>query len=316
MSKFQSVFYPTYENSADIYSFDPLLMSQLQNNPILSPINEQLDQHGGFDNLLDMELTTEFGMVEHHHAQLLQDHTLTLPMGSEQTARKEELVHNAHTMPCLKKLSHNANERLRRKKLNGLYAQLQSLLPNSNPKRRLSIPNTVCGILNYIPELRTEIQILRRQRDKLISSRRISESSVTTPISKAHRDHSHSHGGLICSPPAIKVNCAALKHSEVLMTVYACKAALELSRLLMVVEEEGLEVLNASKFVSHDTVSFILHLQMTRSTVAMEDLQKKIVLSFENSLPTKGQDSTLPEKWYLTNCQQSQKYCWTDKIIL
>ncbi|GLJ50448.1 hypothetical protein SUGI_1074900 [Cryptomeria japonica] len=267
-------------------------MSQLQNSPILSPMNGQLDQHCGFENLLDMEFTTEFGMVEHQPDQLLQEHTVSLPMGSEQTGRIEELGHSAHTMPFLEKLSHNANERLRRKKLNMLYSQLQALLPNPYPKRRLSIPNTVCGILEYIPELRNEIQTLRRRRDKLISSKRISESSVTTPKSKAGTGHSHSHGGLICSPPAIKVNCAALKHSEVLITVYACKAVLELSRLLVVVEEEGLEVLNASKFVSGDTVYLILDLQITRSTLVMEDLRKKIILSCENGLPIKFQDSS------------------------
>ncbi|GLJ50446.1 hypothetical protein SUGI_1074870 [Cryptomeria japonica] len=114
-------------------SLHPSLISQLQNSPILSPMNGQLDEHCGFDNLLDMEFTTEFGMVEHHPDQFLQEHTVSLPMGSEQRGRKEEIGHSAHTMPCLKKLSHNANERLRRKKLNMLYAELQALLPNANP---------------------------------------------------------------------------------------------------------------------------------------------------------------------------------------
>lgn len=42
--------------------------------------------------------------------------------------------------PNLKKMSHNANERDRRKKLNSLYSTLRSLLPVSEQKVGVNLP--------------------------------------------------------------------------------------------------------------------------------------------------------------------------------
>ncbi|KAH9295534.1 hypothetical protein KI387_039122, partial [Taxus chinensis] len=168
-----------------------------------------------------------------------EQHIRSPPMDSQQP---EGLVGNSDIDPWrMKKLSHNANERQRRKKLNALYAELRELLPNTNLKRKLSISNTVCKVLKYIPELRNEIQKLGRQRDRLLFAKRNCERPTVNPKFKpASRKHSHDDG-LMCSPPFVSVNSAGLRSWEALVTIYACTATFLLSSLLELIEEEELE---------------------------------------------------------------------------
>ncbi|KAH9330626.1 hypothetical protein KI387_002734, partial [Taxus chinensis] len=208
----------------------------------------------GLDNLFDME-SAFMNIFDTHNY----DRILSPPTDLQQA---QGLVGNSEMNPwCIKKLSHNANERKRRKKLNAVYAQLRALLPNPNPMRKPSIPNTVSRVLKYIPELRTEIEKLYRQRDRLLFFNRNSESLVvTTKFKPASRQHSHDHG-LMCSPTVISVNRAAFKSRELIVTIDACTTAFVLSSLFVLIENEGLEVLDNSSFVSRNRVYHIFHLQ-------------------------------------------------------
>ncbi|KAD3336261.1 hypothetical protein R6Q59_028512 [Mikania micrantha] len=87
-------------------------------------------------------------------------------------------------MMVVKKLNHNASERDRRKRVNGLYAFLRSLLPiSSNEKKKLSIPRTISCVLKYIPELQKEVETLKRKKEKLSSY-----STSTTNTRQAYFD--------------------------------------------------------------------------------------------------------------------------------
>ncbi|GLJ50445.1 hypothetical protein SUGI_1074850 [Cryptomeria japonica] len=264
---------------ADIYNFDPSFLPLEEHKPILGHPSGQIDEQEGFHNLLDMDFFKGFGILNDDYSQVHDEPSVATPVDSEKVPNGEGIVLSCHVDPCNKKLSHNAHERNRQRKQNALYAQLQALLPNPNGKRKLSIPKTVCRALKYILELRSEIAKLCRQRDKLLIIRRISESSK----SKANREHLHSHDGFKCFPPNVTVNSAALTHSEVLVTVYTCRAALLESFLLVLIEKEGLEVMDASTLVSLDTICCILRLKMVKSTVDMEVLQKKILLLCGNN---------------------------------
>ncbi|GLJ50444.1 hypothetical protein SUGI_1074840 [Cryptomeria japonica] len=299
MCPFPSIRYSWPENApatvADIYNFDPSFLPLVEHKAILGHPNGQFNEHEGFDNLLDMDFFNGFGILNHDYNHVNHEPTVTTPMDSRQIRNGEAIVLSSYVDPCNeklssqvdpcnKKLSHNAHERNRRRKQNGLYAQLQALLPNPNGKRKLSIPKTVCRALKYIPELRNEIAKLRSQRDKLLIIKRISERAVVASKSKANREHLHSHDGSICFPPNVTVNSAASKYSEMLVTIYTCRAALLESSLLVLMEREGLEVMDASTFFSTDTTCYILRLQMVRSTVDIDVLQKKILFLCENGV--------------------------------
>ncbi|KAI4330541.1 hypothetical protein MLD38_028820 [Melastoma candidum] len=69
----------------------------------------------------------------------------------------------------VKKVNHNATERDRRKKINSLFSSLCSLLPPAEQAKKLSIPATITRVLKYIPELQEHIQLLTREKERLLS---------------------------------------------------------------------------------------------------------------------------------------------------
>eukprot|EP01018_Ginkgo_biloba_P009283 Gb_33928 [translate_table: standard] len=165
-----------------------------------------------------------------------------------------------------KKLSHNANERQRRRKLNVLYSKLRSLLPATSPaitKKKLSIPAVVCRVLKYIPQLRKQIEDLSRQREELLAITRISEETsyahaeppkvIIQSDLKSQYPHRHEF-------PNVTIVAA---ESELLVTLYTDKTGLLFSSLLLLLEEESLDLLNASTFVSADKVWHTLQLKPT-----------------------------------------------------
>lgn len=191
--------------------------------------------------------------------------------------------------PLGKKDFHNARERHRRNKLNTLYSNLRSLLPKTNSKRKLSIPSTVTRVLKYIPELRNQISKLAKQRDQLLSSINASSSEVkkSTSIEEADLMEPHPAPGT-SDPPVVKVN-APLGHSEVIITVFTCKDGIQLSAILLALEEEGLELLNSSTFILENKVYHHLHLRFGTTSQKTEFdaniFQKKLFMLCEKSLP-------------------------------
>ncbi|GLJ50837.1 hypothetical protein SUGI_1082800 [Cryptomeria japonica] len=157
----------------------------------------------------------------------------------------------------VQKLCHNAKERQRRKRLNILYFQLCSLLPNTNRKTKLSNPAIVSQILSYIPELLSEIKKLSKQRDKMLASLEILQDSR----------------------PMVTVS-AEMGSNEVVITVHSCRREILLSKLLRLVEEEELDVKSASMFAGGEKVWHTLHLQMmkVRSSLDTALLRNKIVM--------------------------------------
>ncbi|KAG9459637.1 hypothetical protein H6P81_004145 [Aristolochia fimbriata] len=164
----------------------------------------------------------------------------------------------------VKKLSHNANERDRRKKLNSLYASLRSLLPGSDQSKKLSIPSTVSRVLKYIPELQKQVELLAQRKDEILSR-----------ISKQGRDKNHAIGSgkrrptVVSSFPMIVASQVDDREVVVQMCMIDPKRN-PLSKVMLNLEEEGLRVLNASASAFlDDRVFYNLHLQV-KGTPRME----------------------------------------------
>ncbi|XP_068662842.1 transcription factor ORG2-like [Aristolochia californica] len=162
----------------------------------------------------------------------------------------------------VKKLSHNANERDRRKKLNSLYASLRSLLPGSDQTKKLSIPTTVSRVLKYIPELQKQVELLTQRKEEILSKM------------SRQGDKTHPSGGkrgptVVSSFPTIVVS--PIDDRELIVQIYTIDVKRSpLSKVLLNLEEEGLRVLNASAFAFlGDRVFYNLHLQV-KGTPTME----------------------------------------------
>ncbi|KAF8398251.1 hypothetical protein HHK36_017178 [Tetracentron sinense] len=150
----------------------------------------------------------------------------------------------------LKKLNHNASERDRRQKLNSLYSSLRSLLPETDQTKKLSIPNTISRVLKYIPELQKQVERLIQTKEEILSS--VSKQGDQTHLEKQRKR----------SLPT--VSASRVHNGEFVIQI--CTFQLNkssFSEVLLNLEENGLQVLNASSFASvGERVFYNLHLQV------------------------------------------------------
>ena len=117
-----------------------------------------------------------------------------------------------------------------------------------------------------------EIEELRKQRNELLAAnRRISKSSavISKPCARAYDHHEfmndfrHCPRADLSSPIHINVTVNTdLGNSELIITIYAGRAGFLFSTLLLVLEKEGLDLLNSSTFLSKHQVCHNLHLQV------------------------------------------------------
>ncbi|CAL2271776.1 unnamed protein product [Prunus armeniaca] len=170
----------------------------------------------------------------------------------------------------VKKLNHNASERDRRQKINSLYSSLRSLLP-ADQMKKLSIPNTISRVVKYIPELQKQVEGLIRKREELL-----------VRISKQEDQELHEEKKMksTAGSSLSAVSTYRLNDREVAIQISTFKTHNNLlSEILLNLEEEGLQILNASSFESSgERVFYNLHLQVERSyRLEGENLSEKLM---------------------------------------
>ncbi|KAB2608389.1 transcription factor ORG2-like [Pyrus ussuriensis x Pyrus communis] len=170
--------------------------------------------------------------------------------------------------PMAKKL-HTASEHDRRKKINNLYSSLRSLLPADQAKKR-SIPNTISLVLKYILELQKQVEALIRRREELLS--RASKEDDMHEEKKIKRTARSS----LSADSIYRLN-----DREVAIQISTFKIHINLlSEILQHLEEEGLQVKNASSLESYGgRVFYNLHLDQVEGTYRLEfeNLSKKLM---------------------------------------
>ncbi|CAI9287659.1 unnamed protein product [Lactuca saligna] len=188
-------------------------------------------------------------------------------------------------MKLTKKLNHNANERDRRQKINNLYAFLRSVLPmSSDQKKKVSIPGTVSCALKYLPKLQTEVEALRRKKDRLLSCSDHLEIKNQCPKEATIQK--------ICS---VVVSVCVLDEKEVVIQLISSNDHLNkntgiafLSMVLEYLEEEedGIFMLNAttSKCLGEERFLNTLYLQVQSDLqIEAEKLKEKICSLYQQS---------------------------------
>ncbi|XWS43055.1 hypothetical protein CRYUN_Cryun16bG0068400 [Craigia yunnanensis] len=157
-------------------------------------------------------------------------------------------VASASNPTVSKKLNHNAKERDRRRQINCLFSSLRSLLPAADQMKNLTNPATVSLALKYIPEIQQQLETLLQKKDLL------------SRISSQARDLSERKKlGESFLPATTSVN--QLNGSELMIQISTYHKIL-LSDILSELEEDGLQLINASSFQSCEGIVFYsLHLK-------------------------------------------------------
>ncbi|KAF3442136.1 hypothetical protein FNV43_RR16052 [Rhamnella rubrinervis] len=181
----------------------------------------------------------------------------------------------------VKKLSHNASERDRRRKINTLYFSLRSLLPKVDQMKRLSNPATVSRVLKYIPELQQQVQGLIQKKEELIAS--------ITSISRMHSDVINYQEIKQTKSPVWRslssVSGSRLNDKEVVLQISTFNKLHDhptplISQVLVDLEEDGFSLINATSFESFGGRIFLtLHLQVDRAYTLKSDMLTHNLLS-------------------------------------
>ncbi|XP_022153926.1 transcription factor bHLH101-like isoform X1 [Momordica charantia] len=159
-----------------------------------------------------------------------------------------------------KKLSHNASERDRRKKINSLYSSLRALLPSADQMKKLSNPATISRILSYIPELQQQVEGLMRKKEELMGA--MTGQEVEGGEERKAKKCAASSSSSVISASRVSQQEMAVQISTDINDGHRNS----LSEILVWLEEEGLSLLNASSFETFDGKVFHnLHVQMESS---------------------------------------------------
>jgi len=119
-------------------------------------------------------------------------------------------------------------------------------------QEKLSIPETVSGVVKYIPELQEQVEGLIQKKEELVS--RISRQEQQTR-------HENPRQQLQAQRSSSAVAASWLNDREVMIQISTYKSPL--SEILLHLEEDGLQLLNSSSFESFGgRVFHNLHLQV------------------------------------------------------
>eukprot|EP00253_Pinus_taeda_P006569 PITA_06569 len=169
-----------------------------------------------------------------------------------------------HTAPTDKKWNHRLIEKQRRKEMKTLFSRLRALLPEESIRGKRAESDQVLGAVNYIRHLQQKIEDLSRKRDSMKSSLGRKgklpfvgiQSSSKHNFCRKHLRFQDSDGKFT----SMKIN---FSHSSVEVSVNAFQHQIVYSDLLMVLEECGLEVVNATSSVINNAVFHTIHSKVT-----------------------------------------------------
>ncbi|RDX76565.1 Transcription factor ORG2, partial [Mucuna pruriens] len=183
-------------------------------------------------------------------------------------------VERSHDPAMVKKLSHNASERDRRKKVNHLVSSLRSLLPIADQTKKMSIPATVSRVLKYIPELQKQVQGLTKKKEELLC--RISRQGDA--VNKESRRKICQHNSSFVVSTSRLNDCEAVVH----ISSYEVHKV-PLSEILHCLENNGLFLLNASSSETFGgRVFYNLHCQVEKThRLESEILTEKLLSIYE-----------------------------------
>lgn len=126
-------------------------------------------------------------------------------------------------------------------------------------QKKLSIPATVSLVLKYIPELQKEVEWLTRRKEDLLSKM----SNTSFHEQQGQHGRSGRRGPMMVSSyPTIVAT--QVDEREVVVQICALETgSCPFSKLLLLLEEDGFQVVNASAFAAlGDRMFYNLHFQV------------------------------------------------------
>ncbi|GLJ55122.1 hypothetical protein SUGI_1183030 [Cryptomeria japonica] len=172
----------------------------------------------------------------------------------------------ASTQPS-KQIIHKMIERQRRKDMNSLYSELRSLLPEENIQGKRSITDQLEEAGNYIRNLEQQIKDLRKEREKK-NTREGCFKGVE--ISRPVEFHESDEG-----IPSVRI--MSLGSTAFQVHINLTQNQIAFSDILLVLEEYGVEAVNAASSVNNEKVFHTIYAKVPDNSITnIEPLNVKL----------------------------------------
>ncbi|KAI5412956.1 transcription factor bHLH162 [Lathyrus oleraceus] len=161
--------------------------------------------------------------------------------------------------PCSStKVERKVVEKNRRNKMKSLFSNLNSLCPNYNPKKALSLPDQVDNAINYIKSLETNLKLAKEKKESLMRSKR--SSSVCSSSFGAK--------GSIKSPK-VEIH----ENGSSLQVIVTCavddKFKFIFYEIIRILHEDHVEVISANSSMAGDSVIHVVHAEILHSLLQL-----------------------------------------------
>ncbi|KAK7257428.1 hypothetical protein RIF29_31407 [Crotalaria pallida] len=164
--------------------------------------------------------------------------------------------HGSQPSSSSTKLERRLIEKNRRNQMKILYSKLNSLLPNSNPKEVLPLPDQVDEAINYIKSLEAKVKMAQEKKERLTGTRKKRSSSTTFEANGS----------------SISAKSPQLEIQEVgssLQVVLTCglDSQFIFHEIIRIMEEESIEVKSASYSLAEDSMHHVLHAEIPQTSL-------------------------------------------------
>ncbi|GLJ43357.1 hypothetical protein SUGI_0900710 [Cryptomeria japonica] len=151
-----------------------------------------------------------------------------------------------------KRSSNCATERVRRKRMKSCFSELASLLPpeSNKTRKRLAKPEILSKAMDYICHLKKKVDVLSKKRDEIRV--KINDCQVTNYFYSSFKEGNEF--------PMVRVDRV---YSHALITINTLKEHMMLSKILVLIEQGGLQVIMTSSFTIHEKVTHTFHCKVS-----------------------------------------------------
>ncbi|CAL5200393.1 unnamed protein product [Lathyrus oleraceus] len=145
----------------------------------------------------------------------------------------------------LPKVERKVVEKNRRNKMKSLFSNLNSLLPNYNPKEALPLPDQIDEAINYIKSLETSLKSAKEKKESLIINKRSRSGCSSSSRAKIeiHENGSSLQVILTCGVDEQFIFCEVMR----------------------ILHEDYVEVISANSSLAGDSVIHVVHAENPQS---------------------------------------------------
>ncbi|XP_054817141.1 transcription factor bHLH162-like [Prosopis cineraria] len=156
--------------------------------------------------------------------------------------------------PTPTKIERRLIEKNRRNQMKILYAKLNSLLPNFNPKQMIPLPDQIDEAINYIKSLEAKVKMAQEKKERFMGKKRSHACCSSGSFETIKRS---------LNSPQIQIH--EMGSSLEVVLINGLDNQFTFYEIIRILHEEEVEVVSASSSLAGDSMLNIVHAQIQPS---------------------------------------------------